>query len=87
MIERFDQSNIEHVKGYLTAKFNKTMAVELIKLIDSIELSADEGFMYAFRAQMSNWLNIRKEILLRLAEDGNDFEGGSDDEYENTDDR
>lgn len=70
ILENFDQSNIEHIKGYLRLKVNRTMAIEIIKLIDSVELEESEAFLHAFKCQLSNWLNIRKEVLNRLASDG-----------------
>lgn len=69
-VERFDQSNIEHIRGNMTVRVNRTMAIEIIKLIDSVELESSEAFLHAFKCHLSNWLNIRKEVLNRLASDG-----------------
>lgn len=84
IIQQFDRSNIEHIKGFVPMKLNRAMAIDLIKLIDSVELEENEGHLYAFRAQMSNWLNLRKEILNRLIREDEDTNSGNQmsDEFE-----
>jgi hypothetical protein len=69
-VERFDQSINEHIHGNLTIKINKAMAIQLIKLIDSVDLEPSESFLHAFKCHLSNWLNIRREIIARLNYDG-----------------
>lgn len=86
IVQNFDQSNIENIKGYMTLKMNRTMAIEIIKLIESVELEETEAHLHAFKCQLSNWHNIRKDVLARLMHDTSDFASENSTENDYNDD-
>jgi hypothetical protein len=59
IIQPFDPSNPEHMRGNMTLVINKAFATSLSKFIGESELSEDEGFIFAMRGNIQRWFKAR----------------------------
>lgn len=66
IIEPFNASNPEHLKGNMNLILNKALAFELCQFIRDSELTQDEGHIYAMQGHINRWFQDRKKEIIRL---------------------
>lgn len=83
IIQDFDPTNVEHMKGNVPVILNKALALELVKFIRDSELGPNEGHIYAMQGRLGRWYKDRIEHIRKLkAEEAKteDAEEGHDDD-------
>lgn len=66
IIQDFDPSNPEHMKGNVPVILNKALALELVKFIRDSELGPNEGHIYAMQGRLGRWYKNRIEHIRKL---------------------
>lgn len=68
IINPFDASNTEHMRGNMTLTLNKRFATDLCRLIKECELSEDEGYLFAIQGNIQRWYKQRFDEINKLKE-------------------
>lgn len=65
IIQPFDATNQEHMKGNVNLVLNKAFAMSLCKLISDCDLREEEGFLFAMKGNIQRWYKNRFDEIKR----------------------
>ena len=68
IIEPFNASDPEHMKGNMKLVLNKRFATDLCRLIRECELSQEEGYLFAIQGNIQRWYKQRYDEIKKLKE-------------------
>lgn len=68
IIDPFDASNSEHMRGNMKLVFNSKFATDLCRLIRECELTKDEGYIYAIQGNIKRWYTDRHKAIMKSKE-------------------